>query len=172
MTSYTSCFVRVVDMAKRKELTEWLAGLGYRVCKCCMFDNYNALHCCAVDRGVACYEVHGIPDYDEESGTGIELFKAENIKYGSPSYDCGENIELFKALASMLYGTWDCQYVVDIFGHMGFCELVPALPTCGSLLVRRVVPLSGSDFSVDNYRCATFAEIVNYFKTRNGNTRD
>jgi hypothetical protein len=76
-------------MAKRKELTEWLAGLGYRVCKCCMFDNYNTLHCCAVDRGVACYEVHGIPDYDEESGTGIELFKAENIKYGSPSYDCG-----------------------------------------------------------------------------------
>lgn len=62
----TPCFVRVEDAEKRKELTEWLEGIGYYVCSCCLFGGCNTLHCCGIDRLKIAYEVHGICDYDEE----------------------------------------------------------------------------------------------------------
>ena len=97
----TPCFVRVEDAEKRKELTEWLEGIGYYVCSCCLFGGCNTLHCCGIDRLKIAYEVHGICDYDEETRYSIDQFKAENVAKGHPAIDCGENIELFKALAAM-----------------------------------------------------------------------
>lgn len=97
----TPCFVRVEDMDKRKELTEWLKGIGYHVCSCSLFDGWNTLHCRGIDRLKIAYEAHGICDYDEETRYSIGQFKAENAENRNPSYDCGENIELFKALAAM-----------------------------------------------------------------------
>ena len=97
----TPCFVRVEDAEKRKELTEWLKGIGYYVCSCCLFDGCNTLHCRGIDRLKIAYEVHGICDYDEETRYSIGQFKAENAESRNPSYDCGENVELFKALAAM-----------------------------------------------------------------------
>lgn len=97
----TPCFVRVEDVDKRKELTEWLKGIGYYVCSCCLFDGCNTLHCRGIDRLKIAYEVHGICDYDEETKYCIGQFKAENAESCYPSYDCGDNIELFKALAAM-----------------------------------------------------------------------
>lgn len=97
----TPCFVRVEDVDKRKELTEWLKGIGYHVCSCCLFDGCNTLHCRGIDRLKIAYEVHGICDYDEETRYSIDQFKAENVAKGHPAIDCGENIELFKALAAM-----------------------------------------------------------------------
>ena len=97
----TPCFVRVEDAEKRKELTEWLKGIGYHVCSCCLFDGCNTLHCRGIDRLKIAYEVHGICDYDEETRYSIDQFKAENVAKGHPAIDCGENIELFKALAAM-----------------------------------------------------------------------
>ncbi len=97
----TPCFVRVEDVEKRKELTEWLKIIGYHVCSCCLFDGWNTLHCRGIDRLKIAYEVHGICDYDEETRYSIGQFKAENAENGNPSYDCGENVELFKALAAM-----------------------------------------------------------------------
>lgn len=97
----TPCFVRVEDMEKRKELTEWLKGIGYYVCSCCLFEGWNTLHCRGIDRLKIAYEVHGICDYDEETRYSIDQFKAENVAKGHPAIDCGENIELFKALAAM-----------------------------------------------------------------------
>ena len=38
---------------------------------------------------------------DEETRYSIGQFKAENAESRNPSYDCGENVELFKALAAM-----------------------------------------------------------------------
>lgn len=76
----TPCFVRVEDAEKRKELTEWLKGIGYYVCSCCLFDGCNTLHCRGIDRLKIAYEVHGICDYDEETRYSIGQFKAENAE--------------------------------------------------------------------------------------------
>lgn len=97
----TPCFVRVEDAEKRKELTEWLQGIGYYVCPCCLFDGWNTLHCNRIERLKTSYEVHGIPDYDRDTGYNIGWFKVDNTNEDNPSYDCGENVELFKALAAM-----------------------------------------------------------------------
>lgn len=97
----TPCFVRVEDMEKRKELAEWLKGIGYHVCSCCLFDGWNTLHCRGIDRLKIAYEVHGICDYDEGIKYSIYQFKAKNADKKYPSIDCGDNTELFKALAAM-----------------------------------------------------------------------
>ena len=101
MTFTTPCFVRVENPEKRKELIEWLERIGYHVCSCCLFDGWNTLHCRGIDRLKIAYEVHGICDYDEETRYSIDQFKAENADSKHPAVDCGENIELFKALAAM-----------------------------------------------------------------------
>lgn len=95
------CFVRVEDVEKRKELADWLNAIGYRVCCCCLFNGWNTLDCSIVDRINPTFEVHGIPDYDMDTMFGIEFFKAENAASANPHYDCGTNVELFKALAAM-----------------------------------------------------------------------
>lgn len=58
----TPCFVRVEDAEKRKEMTEWLKGIGYTVCRCCFFDGWNTLHCGAISEMGGGSWVHGIPD--------------------------------------------------------------------------------------------------------------
>lgn len=101
MNFLTPAFVRVNNPEKRKELTEWLQGIGYYVCPCCLFDGWNTLHCNRIERLKTSYEVHGIPDYDRDTGYNIGWFKVDNTNEDNPSYDCGENVELFKALAAM-----------------------------------------------------------------------
>jgi hypothetical protein len=59
------------------------------------------LHCNRIERLKTSYEVHGIPDYDRDTGYNIGWFKVDNTNEDNPSYDCGENVELFKALAAM-----------------------------------------------------------------------
>lgn len=166
MNFLTPAFVRVNDPEKRKELTEWLQGIGYHVCPCCLFDGWNTLHCRGIYRLKIDYEVHGICDYDEETRYSIGQFKAENAKKHSPSYDCGENVELFKALAAMndendreqwftnsedwmlsLYDdfdgamTTDAECNADNVGYYTYCEEY-------------------------GFRKATAEEIVEYFKTK------
>lgn len=145
----TPCFVRVEDMEKRKELTEWLKGIGYYVCSCCLFDGWNTLHCRGIDRLKIAYEVHGICDYDEETRYSIDQFKAENAAKEHHAIDCGENIELFKALAAMNDENDNEQYFVTELAGSSYCvhknrntNLAYSL-TC---------------------RKATVAEIIEYFK--------
>ena len=102
MSFTTPCFVRVEDAKERKVLTDWLEEIGYRVCICTTFVNWNTMRCSMVERnGVATPEVHAIPDYDYDGECGIDQFIYENSKKLVPDYDCGSNIELFKALAAM-----------------------------------------------------------------------
>ena len=117
----TPCFVRVEDMEKRKELTEWLKGIGYYVCSCCLFDGWNTLHCRGIDRLKIAYEVHGICDYDEETRYSIDQFKAENAAKEHHAIDCGENIELFKALAAMNDENDNEQYFVTELAGSSYC---------------------------------------------------
>lgn len=150
MTFTTPCFVRVENPEKRKELIEWLERIGYHVCSCCLFDGWNTLHCSGIDRLKIAYEVHGICDYDEETRYSIDQFKAENADSKHPAVDCGENIELFKALAAMNEWNDREQWFVEE-GRMFKCT---------------------SD-KINNYcyhwpttRKATAEEIVEYFKNK------
>ena len=148
----TPCFVRVEDMEKRKELTEWLKGIGYYVCSCCLFDGWNTLHCRGIDRLKIAYEVHGICDYDEETRYSIDQFKAENAAKEHHAIDCGENIELFKALAAMNDEN-DC-----------YQWFVPTLKPEHMALNNSMD--NNRLFAEPLFRKAEVAEIVEYFKEK------
>lgn len=152
----TPCFVRVEDAEKRKELTEWLKGIGYYVCSCCLFDGWNTLHCRGIDRLKIAYEVHGICDYDEETRYSIDQFKAENAAKEHHTIDCGENIELFKALAAMNdendLNQW---YVCDV---PYWCDLRQ-----GDWVIKRDT-MDHTTFFPSVFHKATVAEIIEHFK--------
>lgn len=117
----TPCFVRVEDAGKRKELAGWLEGIGYAVCRCCLFDGWNTLHCGTVSERGGGSEAHGIPDCDGDTGAGVGMFKAEEAVKEHPAYDCGENIELFKALAAMNDENDNEQYFVTELAESSYC---------------------------------------------------
>ena len=150
MTFTTPCFVRVENPEKRKELIEWLERNGYHVCSCCLFDGWNTLHCRGIDRLKIAYEVHGICDYDEETRYSIDQFKAENADSKHPAVDCGENIELFKALAAMNYENYREQWFVEE-GRMFKCTSDK---------------INNYPYNWPNTRKATAEEIVEYFKNK------
>ncbi len=150
MTFTTPCFVRVENPEKRKELIEWLERIGYHVCSCCLFDGWNTLHCRGIDRLKIAYEVHGICDYDEETRYSIDQFKAENADSKHPAVDCGENIELFKALAAMNYENYREQWFVEE-GRMFKCTSDK---------------INNYPYNWPNTRKATAEEIVEYFKNK------
>lgn len=146
----TPCFVRVENAAKRKELKEWLKEIGYRVCVCTTFYRNNTIRCIMIDRnGTLCPEVHAIPDIDIDGECGLEQFLYENSKSDNPSYNCGNNIEMFKALAAMNDENDNEQWFIGKNGFM--------------MRGRR-----GLDEHTFNkiFRKATANEIVEYFKKR------
>lgn len=149
MKFITPCFVRVENSDARKELTEWLKGIGYHVCACCLFDGWNTLHCDLIERLEAHYEVHDIPDYDKDTGYNVGWFKADNADKVHPSYDCGENVELFKALAAMNNENDNEQYFVTELAGSSYC-----------VHKNRNTNL---EYSL-TCRKATVEEIVEYFK--------
>lgn len=149
MNFLTPAFVRVNNPEKRKELTEWLQGIGYYVCPCCLFDGWNTLHCNRIERLKTSYEVHGIPDYDRDTGYNIGWFKVDNTNEDNPSYDCGENVELFKALAAMNDENDNEQYFVTELAGSSYC-----------VHKNRNTNL---EYSL-TCRKATVEEIVEYFK--------
>lgn len=154
----TTCFVRIENAGKRKEMTEWLKGIGYMVCRCCLFDGWNTLHCGAINRNRIDSEVHGIPDYDGDTGYNVGWFKTENADKEYPSYDCGENIELFKALAAMNdendLNQW---YVCDV---PYWCDLRQ-----GDWVIKRDT-MDHTTFFPSVFHKATVAEIIEHFKKR------
>lgn len=142
------CFVRVEDAGKRKELAEWLKRIGYTVCRCCLFDGWNTLHCTEIG------EVHGIPDHDGDSGYNIGWFKSEDADKDHPSYDCGENFELFMALAAMNDENDREQWFIDELGHFEKCRVKEA-NIVGWIMLYGKTP-----------RKATVEEIIEHFKKR------
>lgn len=83
----TPCFVRVEDAEKRKELAVWLSSIGRYVSPAVTSSDYHK-------DWVIVTEPYD-PDLDGYVGIWAKTPK-------SPAFiDCGENIELFKALAAM-----------------------------------------------------------------------
>lgn len=81
MTFTTPCFVRVENPEKRKELIEWLEGIGYKL----EYLRNDGVIVLTSENRVYVY--------------GEALYRVIKVDYDA--IDCGTDIKLFKALAAM-----------------------------------------------------------------------
>lgn len=103
----THCFVRVEDAEKRKELAVWLSSIGRYVSPAVTSSDYHK-------DWVIVTEPYD-PDLDGYVGIWAKTPK-------SPAFiDCGENIELFKALAAMNDENYNEQYFVTELAGSSYC---------------------------------------------------
>lgn len=145
MTFTTPCFVRVENPEKRKELIEWLEGIGYKF----------------LMRGLESNVLY----VDVTSGCLLCAFESPvtQSEMVSKGYiDCGENTELFKALAEM--NEWNDRkqwYAYTEYptneGKNGVRKFVFNEPARFDSFV---------DVPSGYYRKATAEEIVEYFKNK------
>ena len=101
MAFIQSCFIRKNTPEIRKKLEE----LGHTMCDCCKFDGTDWLHITAIKDIYR--TVHGIGFLDEE----LEIYGLVTQKdifnrflKTTKSVDCGDNEELFLALAALRRG--------------------------------------------------------------------
>lgn len=149
MAFTTPCFVRVEDPAEREKLIEWLEYIGHDVCICCHFEKHNTLYCDPLLK--ATFDVHGFPDKEEAIGFTIERLKRENALKEYPSYDCGTNVELFRALAAMNVENDREQWFTNGRGYFVKCP--------DAVVTKRIIP------SYSDFRKAKVHEIIQLFKT-------
>ena len=103
----TPCFVRVEDAEKRKELAVWLSSIGRYVSPAVTSSDYHK-------DWVIVTEPYD-PDLDGYVGIWAKTPK-------SPAFiDCGENIELFKALAAMNDENYNEQLFVTELAGSSYC---------------------------------------------------
>lgn len=134
MTFTTPCFVRVENPEKRKELIEWLEGVGYKF----------------LMRGLESNVLY----VDVTSGCLLCAFESPvtQSEMVSKGYiDCGDNIELFKALAAMNDENDREQWFTDGY-HFELCPTNKADMVAWHMMYRT------------KPRKATAEEIVQYFK--------
>lgn len=127
----TPCFVRVENPEKRKELIGWLEGIGYKF----------------LMRGLKSNVLY----VDVTSGRLLCAFESPVIQSEMVSkgyIDCGENTELFKAMAAMNYENYREQWFVEE-GRMFKCTSDK---------------ISNYSYHWLTTRKATVEEIVEYFK--------
>lgn len=141
----TPCFVRVDDAKKRRRLLIWLQEIGYDLYQSARSLNYPILCCNMIDDEPG--NVYG--EYAEEL-TGL---------CGIFAYDCGENVELFKALAAMNDENdreqWFIAEEAKAWVNQGLYAPIGSFEKC--LLEHRVgIPA----------RKATVEEIIEHFKKR------
>ena len=142
MTFTTPCFVRVENPEKRKELIEWLKALGYRL----EYLRNDGVIVLTSENRVYVY--------------GEALYRVIKVDYDT--IDCGENTELFKALAAM--NEWNDRkqwYAYTEYptneGKNGVRKFVFNEPARFDSFV---------DVPSGYYRKATAEEIVEYFKNK------
>lgn len=136
MTFTTPCFVRVENPEKRKELIEWLEGIGYKF----------------LMRGLESNVLY----VDVTSGCLLCAFESPvtQSEMVSKGYiDCRKNIELFKALAAMNDENDREQWFTDGY-HFELCPTNKADMVAWHMMYRT------------KPRKATAEEIVEYFKNK------
>lgn len=133
MTFTTSCFVRVENPEKRKELIEWLEGIGYKL----EYLRNDGVIVLTSENRVYVY------------GEAVH----EIIKSDYDAIDCGENTELFKALAAMNDENDREQWFTDGY-HFELCPTNKADMVAWHMMYRT------------KPRKATAEEIVEYFKNK------
>jgi hypothetical protein len=136
----TPCFVRVEDAEKRDELLVWLKCIGYGSCDFLWGNCIKIIRCWTTPKGV-----------DKAVGYPCKQVRKTDI-------DCGENIELFKALAAMNdendLNQW---YVCDV---PYWCDLRQ-----GDWVIKRDT-MDHTTFFPSVFHKATVAEIIEHFKKR------
>lgn len=146
MTFTTPCFVRVENPEKRKELIEWLEWIGYRL----EYLRNDGVIVLTSENRVYVY------------GEAVH----EIIKSDYDAIDCGENTELFKALAAMMDGPECTEQYLMATANLYVLKRgkVKQLAAKGELLHSDVIVKCGGVFS--SLRKATAEEIVEYFKNK------
>ena len=146
MTFTTPCFVRVENPEKRKELIEWLEGIGYKL----EYLRNDGVIVLTSENRVYVY------------GEAVH----EIIKSDYDAIDCGENTELFKALAAMTDGPECTEQYLMATANLYILKRgkVKQLAAKGELLHSDVIVKCGGVFS--SLRKATAEEIVEYFKNK------
>lgn len=129
---YPPCFVRVENPEKRKELIEWLEGIGYKL----EYLRNDGVIVLTSENRVYVY------------GEAVH----EIIKCDYDAIDCGENIELFKALAAMNDENDYYQWFATIL-KPGYIVLNNSMN-------------DNQLFTEPLFRKATAEEIVEYFKNK------
>ena len=133
MTFTTPCFVRVENPEKRKELIEWLKWIGYRL----EYLRNDGVIVLTSENRVYVY--------------GEALYRVIKVDYDT--IDCGENTELFKALAAMNDENDREQWFTDGY-HFELCPTNKADMVAWHMMYRT------------KPRKATAEEIVEYFKNK------
>ena len=106
----TKCFIR----KNTPELQDKLKKLGYHICSCCKFKDNIWLHNFISDEHDR-YEIHGLGAWDVEDNQEevLNLFLIGNAEHPNPAIDCGDNEELFIAIASLRDDTDKYQWFTD-----------------------------------------------------------
>ena len=132
----TPCFVCVEDVEERAKLLRWLFAIEYAGWD--WIDKANFIVASGLDDG--CVDVVSC---DTSVGLAARGF-----------IDCGENIELFKALAAMNDENDLEQWFIDELGHFEKCRVKEA-NIVGWIMLYGKTP-----------RKATVEEIVEHFKEK------
>ena len=158
MSFTTRCFIR----KNSKEIQEKLADIGYSICRCANFANAEWLNTLPI-KGT----VHGKGYFDEDIefpdwtvGKELSRFVSENTSY----IDCGENEELFLAIAA-LRDDYDCNqyfwYKDELFKCIGGGSTVLM---SGDYSIKLGSKLGYFDVMRSKLRKATVEELINHFK--------
>ena len=94
----TKCFIR----KNTPELREKLENMGYHICICCKFKDNIWLNNYINDE-LDRYEIHGLGEGSIEGSqeAAFNLFLHENAARKNPAIDCGDNEDLFLAVAAL-----------------------------------------------------------------------
>lgn len=154
----TPCFVRVDNAKKRKELIKWLESIGYYFT--------GADH--GSDENGDCIITATIYDgkYITTSFSNREFWMPENTK----SYDCGTNIDLFKALAALRDDCDNNQLFVaecNLYYKHGD-KPVKTIALKGEFNINEDIPA----ICCDGIHKATTEEIIKHFKDINNDRKE
>lgn len=168
------CFIR----KNSAELREKLAKIGYKICPCCTFDSSEWLSTMLyIDNNavnpIERIEVHGIGYYDElfpfPKENRFEEFVKSNLMKEKPEIDCGENEDLFLAIAALRDDTDKYQWFFSTGWTIGPNNTpIPdkwVLCDQDTLEDFAWVNNSPNSYSRDIWKKATIEDLINHFKT-------
>lgn len=144
MAFTTPCFVRVKDVEKRKEIANLIGKIGYKVLA-------------SDDQEYLVADPKGECMWMGLEGNALETFARDY-------HDCGEDTDLFLALAAMRDDTDDRQWFTDGVDWGIFHQANPEDKLDVDGISFPYLPRQG--YNIDNFHKATAAEIVEHYKNK------
>lgn len=134
MSFQTSCMLFVGDEQQQIEIQKWMNNIGWQI-----LGRRDSKHCVLV------------ADTDQNAVMWLELDRSARACFSQDYYDCGENIEMFKALTAMNSDNDREQWFTDGMDWR-LCH--------DSIVTKMMIP------SYTLYHKATAAEIIEHFKDK------